>query len=112
MKHGTLVKRQGYAEHSAAWLDRQWFDARPHRRLTIRAATANEIKDMGGCTHVIVRKLSTDTRLRHPMWLACVAGELIEKLHDDRPVAPALEELLDCMAHRRPHPALNFWTAL
>ena len=107
---GTFVTGHAYGEQFASWLDRRWFDARPYRRCSLRAATANELKEMFPCTHIIVRKISINERHRYPVDLRDVSEAFLEKLADNSPEEVILDAVLEeiaFIAHRGSREPLN-----
>ena len=69
-------ERREYDEAGAR--DREWFAGRPDRRYRFRPAEPSEAKFLAGrrpVTHVLVRKVTPDCRLRFPV-LWTIGGSL------------------------------------
>ena len=66
----TLTDHERLAYEQAGAGDRAWFDGRPDRRYRFRPAEPSEAKLLAGrrpVTHVLVRKVHPDCRLRFPV---------------------------------------------
>lgn len=88
------IADQSYFADDAPWKDAQWFAQRPERQYRLRPMHPSEFDSFGGCTHILVQKISTRERQRVPMTLLAVPANIKARLQSDLPVAPDTDAVL------------------
>lgn len=83
-----------YPDASPQWLDRQWFDEQPARRLRLRKPMPIELSHYGICTHIIVIKISKGERMRMAARLYAVPADILELLCGDSSNSVHIDEML------------------